>query len=56
MTDPATAQWIALTLALAFTVLCVVLACSMNADDLADAQHEVELDDMWGPDEEWIEP
>jgi hypothetical protein len=49
-------QWLLLALGLAFMVACVVMAGRANRDDLEAAQHELYLDELWGPDEEWIEP
>lgn len=50
------ADWLAFGLALAFTIGAVALGFLASRDGLEAANHEDVLDELWGPDEEWVEP
>ena len=49
-------DWLALGLALAFTAACIFGAVRATDEAVEAANHEAVLDELWGPDEDWIEP
>lgn len=48
-------DWLALSLAVAFTAGCVLLAWLQSGGDLEAAQHELVLDELWLDGDDWLE-